>query len=132
MLDNLYDLLIGLLFNGAIIWVPIALAIIAWYMWRHYLYVRYIAKQGWVLLEIRLPKEISKSPKAMEVVLEALNQGYESTWYGRLLDGVVRTWFSLEVVSIEGKVHFFIRTLDLFKNLVESTIYAQYPEVEIY
>src|SRR3989344_7145533 len=132
MFSELFGSVFGLIVSTAVVWVPIALLIVAWYTWRHYSLVKYISKQEWVLLEVRLPKEINKSPKAMEVILEAMNQGYEGTWYSRFWEGTVRTWFSLEVVSLEGRVHFFIRTISLFKNLVEATIYAQYPDLEIY
>lgn len=43
----------------------------------------------------------------------------------------MRPWFSLELVSIEGKVHFFIWTRKNLKNVVEAAIYSQYPDVEI-
>ena len=132
MFSGIFASVFGLILHSAVIWVPIALILLAWYTWRHYLLVSYISKQEWVLLEIRLPKEINKSPKAMEVIFEMMNQGYEGSWYDRFKEGTVRTWFSLEVVSLEGRVHFFIRTIKLFKNLIESAIYAQYPGIEIY
>lgn len=39
--------------------------------------------------------------------------------------------FSLELVSTEGTVHYYLRTLKGFRNLVEAHFYAQYPDVEI-
>lgn len=39
--------------------------------------------------------------------------------------------FSLEIASIEGVVHFYVRTQAGFRNLVEAHFYAQYPTVEI-
>jgi len=35
------------------------------------------------------------------------------------------------MVSQGGDIHFFIRVLSEFRNLIESNIYAQYPEAEI-
>jgi hypothetical protein len=43
----------------------------------------------------------------------------------------VRNWFSLEIVSIEGNIHFYIRTPAGFKKIIESQIYAQYPQAEV-
>ncbi len=45
--------------------------------------------------------------------------------------GKVQEWFSLEIVGLGGEMHFYIRTPEQFKNLVESQIHSQYPEAEI-
>ncbi|MDH5442649.1 MAG: hypothetical protein OEX08_03580, partial [Candidatus Nomurabacteria bacterium] len=45
--------------------------------------------------------------------------------------GQLRAWFSLEIVSVEGNVYFFIRTQSKFRFAIESQIYAQYPSAEI-
>lgn len=110
--------------------VLLALAASLWYYYKRY---EYRSKIPWVLLEVRLPKEIFKSPKAMEAVLmSAFDQRWQSNWWGRLTKGIVRAWFSLEMVSLEGKVHFFIRTSRLHKDIIEAQIFAQYADVEIY
>lgn len=94
---------------------------------------KYILDQEYVLLEIRLPTEITKTPLAMEAVLNGLHYGPgEATWINRYWQGQVRPWWSLEMVSIEGEVHFYIWTRKFYKNNVEAQIYAQYPSVEIY
>ena len=49
----------------------------------------------------------------------------------RMLKGKFRPWFSLELVSIEGEVHFYIWTQPKFRKLIESQFYSQYPGVEI-
>ncbi len=69
----------------------------------------------------------------MELVLTALYQtGGEGTPLDRYWDGKVRPWFSLELVSIEGEVKFFIWTFKSQRNMIEANIYAQYPDVEIH
>lgn len=86
----------------------------------------------WVLLEIKLPKEIHRSPLAMELALASFHQtGGTSQWSDKYWKGQVRNYFSLEIVSIGGNIHFFIRAQSRFRNGVESYIYAQYPEAEI-
>lgn len=86
-----------------------------------------------VLLEIKMPKEITKSPAAMEIIFTALHQPAPPTTYLEgFWDGKIRPWFSFELVSIEGEVHFYIWTPKKFKDLVEAQIYGQYPTVEIY
>lgn len=115
------------------VWLPAAFVVACFNAWLRYKRVKTWQKEGSVLLEIKLPREISKSPAAMEVVLNAVHQtGNESTWYDRIWLGKTRYWFSLEIASIEGKIHFYIWTRPKFKNIIESQIYSQYPNVEVY
>ncbi len=85
------------------------------------------------MLEVRIPKEVSKSPLAMEIVISnALSQGGGvGTWVKKYWDGNVLNWFSLEIVSTEGNVRFFIRANKAFKMILENQIYAQYPQAEV-
>ncbi|HEY4518137.1 MAG TPA: hypothetical protein VJG48_00755 [Candidatus Paceibacterota bacterium] len=99
--------------------------------WLDYIRYKEILRTDWALLEIIMPKNVFKSPQSMEVVFGAFQQTYAGTWWTRLTQGTYRTWFSLEMVSLEGKVHFYIRTLRFFKDIVETQIYGQYPDVEI-
>lgn len=115
------------------IWIPIILLIIFWQLWVGYVRAFFRSKQKRVLLEIKLPKEITKSPVAMELFLTGLHQtGREGTWYAKFWEGKTRPWFSLEMVSIEGVARFFIWTEAFFKNIIEAQLYSQYPTVEIY
>ncbi len=89
-------------------------------------------KQNPVVLEILLPKEVTKTPSAMEAFLLNLNQtGGEGTWYDRNFLGKTRPYFSLELASIEGKVRFFIWTWTGWKKFTETQLYAQYPGIEV-
>ncbi|MDO8492606.1 MAG: hypothetical protein Q7S34_03140 [bacterium] len=120
-------------FITAPVWLPIVLAIIFWFSWINYIRSKFLASQKYVLLEIKLPPEVFKSPLAMETVLANLHiTGGESTWYDKYIKGAMRPWYSLEIVSIEGNVHFFVWTRMGFKNLVESQFYGQYPNVELF
>lgn len=68
----------------------------------------------------------------MELFLTSLHiTGRESTWIDRNLKGQSRPSFSLEIASFEGEIHFYIWTEENYRNLIESQIYAQYPDVEI-
>jgi len=85
----------------------------------------------WVTLEINLPRDVQKSPLAMEIFLTSLLQGHVKDKYPKYWKGDLTPWFSLEIASIEGSIYFFIRTIKTYKDLVESHIYAQYPKAEI-
>jgi len=96
-------------YDTAPFWAPLVLAVVAARTWVYYARANYLASQKWTILEIKLPRDTFKSPLAMEVVLNALHQTIgESTWYDKYILGKTRTWFSLELVSIEGKVRFFL------------------------
>lgn len=104
-----------------------------WGLWLVYRRALYFASLSTVLLEIKLPKEIFKSPKAMEFLFNALYQtGGEGTWLDVYWKGQTRPWYSFELCSIDGKLHFFIWTRQNFKNLIEANLYSQYPGIEIY
>ncbi len=131
------DLHIGLVFsflyNTAFIWIPAILVIVLWNVWLTYRRTLFFAKQKYVLLEIKLPKEIFKSPLSMELFFNSLYQtGGEGTWYDVYWSGQTRPWFSLELVSIDGGIHFFIWTRKGMRNVIESTLYSQFPGIEIY
>ncbi len=114
-------------------WLPVLLGILFWELWITYVRSRFIKNTKSVLLEIKVPRDIEKSPLAMEIALSALYQpSGENTWFDRIWLGKVRSWFSLEMVSLGGDVKFFIWTSEKWKNIIESQIYAQYPTVEIY
>ena len=122
---------LDMVFATAPYWLPVALLFLAVDLWYRAMRATYIAAMDWALLEVRLPTEILKSPAAMEVAYTIFHQTSTGTWYDRWWKGRVIPWFSLELVSLEGSVHFFIRTERRFSKLIEAHIYAQYPEVQI-
>jgi len=86
-----------------------------------------------IILEIKLPREIKKPIRAMEDVFNVLHTIHDPpNWREKWLEGQFQLSFSLEIVSIGGEIHFYIRTPEMYRKLVESAIYAQYPEVEIF
>ncbi len=90
------------------------------------------SKIEWVLLEIVAPKLLEKSPHPMELIYSGFAGVIKtSSTYEEFLVGEFPVTFALELVSVEGKVHMFIRTQKAFRNLVEAHFYAQYPDVEI-
>src|SRR5947209_6512038 len=98
-----------IIFSFYPIWLPILTGAVFWQLWVRYVRYAFFLKTEMMLLEIKIPREISKSPLAMEVVLLALHQtGGESTVMDRYWKGQVRAWSSLEIVSIDGEVKFMI------------------------
>lgn len=112
-------------------WLPIILAYIFWKLWVYYLHEKWIKNISWVTLEIKIPREIMKSPKAMEVVLNGMYVTKDGNFKEKYWLGWLRVWFSLEIASIGGHIHFFVRVPKLLKGLVSAQFYAQYPDIEI-
>lgn len=113
-------------------WAPIVLGYFFWHEWLHYVQAQWRANIKWVMLEVKVPKEITKSPVAMEIFLNCFHQFARGKWYDWYWKGRVRNWFSLELVSLEGHIKFFVRTNALYKNFIEAQLYAQYPDIEVY
>jgi len=132
MIDSLVSF-----FLGFINWLlPIAgtvlLGWVAWKLWMHYIQQDFISGIEWTLLEITPPRDVLRSPKGMELFITnalyhwSIKGGREQYW-----QGAVWFWFSLEIASIDGQVHFYIRTPSRIRELIETQMYAQYPQAQI-
>ncbi|MBI2627956.1 MAG: hypothetical protein HYW71_00775 [Candidatus Niyogibacteria bacterium] len=113
------------------IWLPAALFFISWEIWIIYIQIYFVTNISWMLLEVKVPHNVFKSPRAMELVFNALHNTYEGNRLEKYWKGFVKGWLSFEIASLGGKISFFVRVPKFMKNLVEAQIYAQYPEVEI-
>lgn len=109
------------------------LALGFWNVWIWYVQSNYIFNRtNPVLMEVRMPADITKSPRAMEQVLTSMwIRSGETTFIDRNWMGGVRPYTSLEICSFGGEVHFFIWCRKSYKNVIEAAMYSQYPEVEI-
>ena len=114
-------------------------ALFIWpFIWMaHMTYVYYrIAenRSNWkfVLLAIDVPKDNEQGPRAVENIFAQLAGAHASQDIQEIhFEGETQKWFSFEIVSIEGYVQFLIHTEVAYRNLIEATIYAQYPDAEI-
>lgn len=115
------------------IFLPIILAVAVRNIYLIYVQDRYIKAIDWVLLEIKVPEDVLKTPKAMEQVFAAMyaNYSHSITFLMRYLDGFVDYWYSFEIVGYAGGIHFYVFTARKMRNTVEATIYSQYPGAEI-
>jgi len=114
------------------IWMPLFFVNLFLNTWVTYRRRTWINEQGSVLLEIKLPKIIERSPAAMEVVLNGLFDPTMGSLIDNYIKGRVRDWFSLEIVSLGGEVKFFIRALKKWHKTIEARIYAEYPNAEVF
>lgn len=112
--------------------MPIPLAYFAVTLWHHYRQEQFIMGIKWVLLEIQVPRDVIKTPAAMELIFSnAFFHRSGKGFWEQYMIGAPWLWFSLEMVSIDGRVHFYIRTPSNIRDLVETQIYAQYPQAKV-
>lgn len=113
--------------------MPVVLAIAFFSTWMYY--IRRVYWQGidWILLEIKPPRDIERTPKIMEQVFAGFWGifGTVGNKYEKYVLGKIQDYFTFELVGINGEIHFFMRIPSKFRNLMEAQIYSQYPQAEI-
>ncbi|MGE5540894.1 MAG: hypothetical protein ACM3TU_01265 [Bacillota bacterium] len=114
------------------VWLPLVIGRFAILQWITSNRLAFIARQQYVLLEVRPPRDIRKTPLAMEAVFSTMHLSPgESTWWKRIVNGAVRPSWSFEIVSLGGRVHLYVRTRTTYRRSLESAFYAQYPGIEL-
>ncbi len=103
-----------------------------WLFWRQELF-KHSGEFTSILLELKVPREVHRSPRAMEQLLMTIHAlRNEATDLRELYwDGEVTRWYSLEIVSFGGEIHMYIRTYYKQKGLVEAAFFSYYPDMEI-
>ncbi|MFH1036960.1 MAG: hypothetical protein V1756_02810 [Patescibacteria group bacterium] len=111
-----------------ILWKPF---LFLWRWWRVDIWLATVFKP--VLLEIKIPKDNLKPIRAMEDVIASLHAiiYHPPDWWEKWIDGQIQTTLWLEIVSLGGEIHFYIRPHSAYRDAVESAVYAQFPEAEI-
>ena len=114
------------------LWLPYFTVRVAWTQYLALIRSNFIHDQKYILLEIIPPRVVDKSPLAMETVLAGLHfDSSEANWYKKYVQGGLRPYWSLELASIGGEVHFFVWTRASFRRNIETHVYAQYPGAQV-
>jgi hypothetical protein len=120
---------------GVVWWIvlPIIAIMIFWEAWMLHLHYQWVTGIKWKLLEIKVPKTILKTPKAMEQIFAAAHAPYTYgiPAYNKYWKGQDEYWMVFELIGRAGETHFYLRVPSQFRNMMESAIYAAYPEAEI-
>lgn len=116
-------------------WLPVAMVIL-WgliQLWVNERREAWEHHQKFILLAIDVPRNNEQSLLAVEHLLTYFAGAHGGfTLVEKWWDGKFQLAFSLEIVSIGGYIQFLIHTPAKFKTLVESAIYSQYPDAEVY
>jgi len=112
--------------------VPLALFYIVIDYWTDYITLKY--KQGikWAYLEVKVPRDIVTTPKAMEQVFAGFSAiGYTPTQWEVLSRGMVPPWVAFEMAGTKDGIRFYVSVPREYKRLVETQFYSQYSQIEI-
>jgi len=111
---------------------PVALFLFLRYFWINYIVNKYLNGLKWILLEVRFPRDVVKTPKAMEQFFAGLHAAEKKRKFKeKYITGELQPWFSIEMIGHGGTIRFFVRGQEKYRNLIESHLYAQYPQAEI-
>ncbi|MCK9577990.1 hypothetical protein M0R01_00660 [bacterium] len=99
-----------------------------------YMITKFVISKPNVVLEIKLPREVTKPVRAMENVMNTLFSIYDAPgdWKEKYFEGKIVLRMSFEIVGIDGVPHFYVRCPRAARKIVESAFFSQYPEVEIF
>jgi len=115
-------------------WLPLPFILLPtlqfFYLW--FIRAKWDSTMSKILLEVKMPKEIERPMKAMEQVFSSFWTLYDPpSFKEKWFQGHFLLSFSLEIVSIEGDIHFFIRMPNILRGMFEAAVYAQFPNVEL-
>jgi len=94
---------------------------------------KWAEKQKYIMLEIKTPREVRRPFKAMEQVFAGWWMLYDPPdWWEKWIEGKYQLSMSIELVSDGGEIHFYLYIPESARNFIESSIYSQYPDAEIF
>ena len=130
-LNPLQVVLLFLVYGGWII-----ILIISWKpleaFWLGYVQGKFYEKQRFVLLSISVPKNNEQGPEAVERLFSNMSGiGSKPNWYDKYIEGKFQLSMSFELISVGGRIQYLICTPVQWQSMIESAIYASYPDAEI-
>lgn len=112
--------------------LPVAFYFVFKLLWDDFIKEDWALKQEWTVVEVIPPKDLETGPKLMESIYQGLAGVVVSynAWEEYIM-GMFTDRFSFDLVGLGGEVHFYIRVQTKLRTLLESQIYAQYPDAQI-
>ncbi len=104
-----------------------------WMFWVYTVQNRYDGAITHMTLAISVPKTTEQTPKAVENFFAHLTgtMSGSGNFIEKHFKGKNQETLSVELVSRGGNVQYYVNTPSKFRNLIEASIYAQYPDAEI-
>jgi len=121
-----------ILASGGWLFFAFCLIYVIIYFYQEYRQEKFTHNWKWTLLAIDIPPLNVQTPMAVEQMFAQLAGAFGAPNIAeKYHDGYKQRWFSFEIVSLEGYIQFLIWTEESFRDLVEASVYAQYPDAEI-
>ncbi|MBD3300328.1 MAG: hypothetical protein GF347_03170 [Candidatus Moranbacteria bacterium] len=101
--------------------------------WMYHVGTYYATKEKHVVMRIKVPREQVKSPLLMENVINGFwripsdPRHFMDTYVFRIKED----YYSLEIASIEGQIHFAVWVREAKTEYFKMHIYSQYPDAEV-
>jgi len=121
-------------FLGNFGWIIIAIV----FLWGVLKVYELWIKQQWakthkhILLAVDIPRGNEQTPKAAENMFTYLGGAHGTqNFFEKWFLGEYQKSFSYEIISVEGYTQFLIWTPLESRNLLETSVYSQYPDAEI-
>ncbi len=118
--------------HGGFIAVVVAFGYGIFWVYMDIIQTRYINNTKYILLAIDVPRENEQTPKAVEHIFSHLHGLHKkpNAWE-KYRDGYVQPTVTLELISVGGFIQYLMRCPEANRDLIEASIYAQYPNAEI-
>ena len=91
-------------------------------------YKAWLAKQEYVTLLLRVPKNNEKTALSAEQMYASLHGIFRNRWT-RFLEGSLQEHVSFEIVSSNKFIRFYVHAPKQLSEFVEGQLYAQYPSL---
>ena len=117
---------------GWIIFVGLMLWMIT-QAWLVRVQTKYGAKKEWILLKITVPKATEQTPRAVENLFASLAGAHSPiSFVEKWFLGHTQSPMAVEIASIDGNVSYYMHAERRLRDLMEASVYAQYPDAEIH
>lgn len=115
-------------------WIPIFIILFQGFIeiWKMNRQDKWGSTIKFVLLAIDIPRNNEQTPRAAENMFSYLGGAHMTfNLIEEYIEGRFQLSFSYEIVSINGYTQFLIRTPEMYRGLIETSVYSQYPDAEI-
>lgn len=129
---SLPAMMLRLFLDGA--WLPMLIVMAQgfWLLWVQSRQQKFGATIEWTMLAVDIPRNNEQTPKAVEQIFSHLSGAHSNfDFFQKYWQGKTNPAISFELVSIDGYIQYYARCPRKLRDLVESSIYSQYPEAEI-
>ena len=131
--DNPVSVFIWVFLHGG--WI--VFLILGWFafreLWLDAMQTKAQKKKNFVLLAIDIPRMSEQTVKAVENMFAHLAGAHSpSSFVEKWFEGKFQDPISMEIISHEGHIQYLIRAVAGLRDLIEASIYAQYPDAEIF